>query len=90
MFRHHRYSLRTVWIWAAAAFGRATAEVGASLMVGGNIVNQTRVLTTAVTLEVGRGEFARALALGLLLLALSLLVNSALGWPATDVRRRAI
>ena len=44
-------------------------------MVGGNIVGQTRILTTAITLETGRGEFARAIALGLILLALAFLVN---------------
>ena len=59
----------------AAAFGRAISEVGASLMVGGNILNQTRILTTAVTLEVGKGEFARAIALGIVLLALAFVVN---------------
>ncbi|MBA3944007.1 MAG: ABC transporter permease [Herpetosiphonaceae bacterium] len=59
----------------AAAFGRAISEVGASLMVGGNILNETRILTTAVTLEVGKGEFARAIALGLVLLVLAFIVN---------------
>ncbi|HEU4321527.1 MAG TPA: ABC transporter permease [Roseiflexaceae bacterium] len=77
-----------VLVAIAAAFGRAIAEVGASLMVGGNILNQTRILTTAVALDVGRGEFARALALGLLLLFLALLVNSALGWPVARQRER--
>ena len=67
-----------VLVALAAAFGRAISEVGASLMVGGNILNQTRVLTTAITLETSRGEFARALALGLLLLALAFLVNATL------------
>jgi tungstate transport system permease protein len=62
----------------AAGFGRAISEVGASLMVGGNILNATRVMTTAITLEVQRGEFAQAMALGLLLLALAFLVNSIL------------
>lgn len=52
---------------AVAAFGRAISEVGASLMVGGNILNQTRVLTTAITLETGRGDFARAIALAFLI-----------------------
>lgn len=66
---------------AAATFGRAIAEVGASLMVGGNIVGQTRTLTTAVTLHAGRGEFALALALGMVLLALALLLNAALALP---------
>jgi tungstate transport system permease protein len=60
-----------------AGFGRCVSEVGASLMVGGNIQDQTRVLTTAVVLETGKGEFALALALGGWLLALALLVNLA-------------
>ena len=64
-----------VRVAVAAAFGRALSEVGASLMVGGNILNETRILTTSITLEVGRGEFARAIALGMLLLALAFLVN---------------
>ena len=64
-----------VLVAVAAAFGRAISEVGASLMVGGNILNQTRILTTAIALETGRGEFARAIALGLILLALAFLVN---------------
>ena len=64
-----------VRVAVAAAFGRAISEVGASLMVGGNILNHTRILTTAVTLEVGKGEFARAIALGMILLAVAFLVN---------------
>ncbi len=64
-----------VLVAVAAAFGRAIAEVGASLMVGGNILGQTRILTTAIALETSRGEFARAIALGLILLALAFLVN---------------
>lgn len=67
-----------VLVAVAAAFGRAISEVGASLMVGGNILNSTRILTTAVTLEVGRGEFARAIALGTVLLGLAFVVNVAL------------
>ncbi len=67
-----------VLVAVAAAFGRAISEVGASLMVGGNIAGSTRILTTAVTLEVQRGEFARAIALGILLLGLAFLVNAAL------------
>jgi tungstate transport system permease protein len=62
----------------AAAFGRAIAEVGASLMVGGDIKGQTRILTTAIALESSRGDFALALALGIVLLALAFLVNAAL------------
>jgi tungstate transport system permease protein len=68
-----------VTVAIAAAFGRAISEVGASLMVGGNILGQTRILTTAIALETGRGEFARAIALGLLLLALAFAVNAVLG-----------
>jgi tungstate transport system permease protein len=64
----------------AAAFGRAISEVGASLMVGGNLLGQTRILTTAITLETSKGEFAQAIALGVILLGLTLLVNVALSW----------
>jgi hypothetical protein len=66
----------------AAGFGRAIAEVGASLMVGGNIVGQTRILTTAIALESGKGDFALALALGMVLLLLALTVNASLGLAA--------
>ena len=68
-----------VLVAVAAGFGRAVSEVGASLMVGGNIVGQTRILTTAIALETGKGEFALALALGLILLLVALLVNTLLG-----------
>ncbi len=71
-----------VIVAVAAAFGRAIAEVGASLMVGGNILNSTRIMTTAITLEVQRGEFARAIALGILLLSLTFVVNLFLSRPA--------
>src|SRR3990172_4716695 len=54
-----------------AAFGSVISEVGASMMVGGNIRNQTRVLTTAIVLETGKGEFAMAIALGFILLLLA-------------------
>ncbi len=59
----------------AAGFGRSLSEVGAVLIVGGNIAGQTRVMTTAIVLETGRGEFATALALGGVLLALAVLAN---------------
>jgi tungstate transport system permease protein len=58
-----------------AAFGRVAAEVGAVLMVGGNIANYTRVMTTAIALETDKGEFELAIALGIILLSLSLTVN---------------
>jgi tungstate transport system permease protein len=67
-----------VLVAVAAAFGRALSEVGASLMVGGNLLHSTRILTTAITLETSKGEFARAIALGAILLALSFVVNAAL------------
>jgi tungstate transport system permease protein len=63
-----------------AGFGSVISEVGASMMVGGNIRHQTRVLTTATVLETGKGEFAMAIALGLILLLLAYLVNMALTW----------
>jgi tungstate transport system permease protein len=59
----------------AAGFGRCISEVGAALMVGGNIQGHTRVLTTAIVLETGKGEFALALALGGWLLGLALAAN---------------
>jgi tungstate transport system permease protein len=71
--------LPQVLVAIAAGFGRAISEVGASLMVGGNIVGQTRILTTAIALESGKGDFALALALGFILLLLALGVNAALG-----------
>lgn len=77
-----RATIAPVLVAIAAGFGRAIAEVGASLMVGGNIVGQTRILTTAITLESSRGEFALALALGLILLLLALAVNASLGAAA--------
>jgi len=62
----------------AAALGRSLSEVGAVLIVGGNIRNHTRVLTTAIVLETSKGEFAFALALGGVLLTLALLLNLAI------------
>jgi tungstate transport system permease protein len=71
-----------------AGFGAVISEVGASIMVGGNILNQTRVLTTAIVLETGKGEFAMAIALGFILLLLAYLVNATLTWiQQRDVQR---
>lgn len=64
-----------VLVALAAGFGRIISEVGAALMVGGNIEGHTRVLTTAIVLETGKGEFALALALAGWLLALTLAMN---------------
>lgn len=67
-----RYALVTVLI---AAFGRAVSEVGAVMVVGGNIDGFTRVMTTAIALETSKGDLPLALALGLLLLAVVLALN---------------
>jgi tungstate transport system permease protein len=69
-----RYSLLTV---SLAGFGRAIAEVGAVIIVGGNIDHLTRVMTTAIALETSKGDLALALALGIILLILALSVNAA-------------
>jgi tungstate transport system permease protein len=61
-----------------AAFGSVISEVGASMMVGGNLKGSTRVLTTAIVLETSRGEFASAIALSIILLGLAFMVNFAL------------
>lgn len=63
-----------------AGFGRAIGEVGAIMIVGGNIDHATRVLTTAIALETGKGDFALALALGFVLIALAIAVNLAIHW----------
>jgi tungstate transport system permease protein len=78
-----RAALAQVLVAVAAGFGRAISEVGASLMVGGNIGGQTRILTTAIALESGRGEFALALALGFILILLALGINALLGLATT-------
>ena len=61
-----------------AAFGRVVAEVGAILIVGGNIAGYTRVMTTAIALETDKGNFELAVALGIILITISLLINSVL------------
>jgi len=58
-----------------AAFGRVMAEVGAILIVGGNIAGYTRVMTTTIALETDKGNFELALALGIVLLSISMAVN---------------
>ena len=74
MLVESRFALITVVL---AGFGRAIAEVGTANMIGGNILGDTRVLTTAIMQETQRGDFALANALGLVLLAVALLVNLA-------------
>lgn len=63
-----------------AGFGRAIGEVGAIMIVGGNIDHATRVLTTAIVLETGKGDFALALGLGIILIGLAITVNIAIHW----------
>lgn len=58
-----------------ATFGRVISEVGIAMMVGGNIKWHTRTMTTAISLETGKGDFATALALGLILLSIALIIN---------------
>ncbi len=68
-----RYTLLTVGL---AGFGRAVAEVGAVIVVGGNIDHLTRVMTTAIALETSKGDLALALGLGIVLMVLALVVNA--------------
>jgi tungstate transport system permease protein len=68
-----RFSLITAIL---AGFGRASAEVGAILIVGGNIAGYTRTMTTAIALETSRGDLALALGLGIILLAITLSLNA--------------
>lgn len=70
-----RYGLLTT---ALAGFGRAVAEVGAVIIVGGNIAHVTRVMTTAIALETSKGELSLALALGIVLLFIAMAINAAL------------
>ena len=74
LFSLGRASLMTAFL---AAFGRAIAEVGAIIIVGGNIRGYTRTMTTAIALETSKGELALALGLGLILLALSVTISTA-------------
>lgn len=69
-----RYNLSTA---ALAGFGRAIAEVGAVIIVGGNIDHVTRVMTTAIALETSKGDLALALALGVILISIAVLINIA-------------
>jgi tungstate transport system permease protein len=79
-----RFSLLTAVV---AGFGRASAEVGAVMIVGGNIDHVTRVMTTAIALETSKGNLVLAMALGIVLLAISLSVNG-LAFTLGDVARR--
>ena len=81
-----RYALLTV---ALAGFGRAVAEVGAVMIVGGNIDHLTRVMTTAIALETAKGDLPLALALGVVLLVLALAVNAVAMTVRMTARRHA-
>ena len=76
MLVHDRWAVVTVLI---AAFGRAIAEVGAVMIVGGNIAGATRVMTTTIALETSKGDLPLALALGLVLLLVVGVVNGSIG-----------
>lgn len=79
-----RYSLLTVVL---AGFGRAIAEVGAVLIVGGNIAHYTRTMTTAIALETSKGDLALALALGIVLICLASVVNACV-FVSRDIAER--
>ena len=76
MLLHDRWAVVTVLL---TAFGRAIAEVGAVMIVGGNIDGVTRVMTTAIALETSKGDLPLAMALGLLLLAAVGVINAGIG-----------
>ncbi|TDR56721.1 tungstate transport system permease protein [Halomonas ventosae] len=80
-----RFGLTTVML---AGFGRASAEVGAVMIVGGNIDGVTRVMTTAIVLETSKGNLPLALGLGIVLLGLVALVNAAAHLVGETARRR--
>ena len=75
--REVRYDLGMVCV---TAFGRVVTEVGVAMMLGGNIRYSTRTMTTAISLETSKGEFAQGIALGLVLLLIAFLVNFLLAW----------
>jgi tungstate transport system permease protein len=79
-----RFSLTTAVL---AGAGRAVAEVGAILIVGGNIAGVTRTMTTAIALETSRGDLALALGLGIILLTLVLVINGTAHFAGKGVRR---
>jgi tungstate transport system permease protein len=80
-----RFSLVTIVL---AGFGRAAAEVGAVMIVGGNIDGVTRVMTTAIALETSKGDLPLALSLGIILITLVLTLNAAAYWVKEAAQRR--
>jgi ABC-type tungstate transport system substrate-binding protein len=80
MVVHERFGMVTILL---TAFGRAVSEVGAVMVVGGNIEGFTRVMTTAIALETSKGDLPLALALGIVLLGVVGCVNLLIGWMQT-------
>jgi tungstate transport system permease protein len=80
-----RFSLVTIVL---AGFGRAAAEVGAVIIVGGNIDGVTRVMTTAIALETSKGDLPLALGLGVILVGLVIMLNAAAGFIKEAALRR--
>lgn len=80
-----RFALATVLL---AGFGRASAEVGAVMIVGGNVDGVTRTMTTTIALETSKGDLPLALGLGLVLIATIIAVNASVGWIRTAALRR--
>jgi tungstate transport system permease protein len=81
-----RFTLLTVLL---AGFGRASAEVGAVMMVGGNIDGVTRVMTTAIVLETSKGDLPLALGLGIVLLTLVMLINAG-AYVVSELAKRRV
>jgi len=84
LLSENRYALVSIVL---NAFGRSIAEVGAVSLVGGNIQWKTRVMTTAIVLETNKGNFSFALALGMILLVISLMANILAGMLTKEERR---
>ena len=70
-----------------AGFGAAISEVGASVMVGGNIAGQTRVMTGTILLKESQGDFSAAIAMGVILLSMMVAVNLLFTWVQFGIRR---
>lgn len=77
----------SVMLAVLTAFARCVTELGIAMIVGGNIKYRTRTLATATALETGKGEFARGIALGTLLLVIALVVTALIGWLSREDRR---
>ncbi len=77
----------SVMLAILTAFARCVTELGIAMIVGGNIKFRTRTLATATALETSKGEFARGIALGTLLLVIALVVTALIGWLSREDRR---